>query len=99
MPKKKKLKTSDNPYELITPVYKCPQCNLKFNATALVYQHLRENHKRPKNCHTCGHYFDAYASLLSHSYIHTNEKPFKCSFPSCKWSARTKQNLQVINTC
>ena len=95
MVRKSRKNILKNPYELIIPEFKCPRCSLKFNKTIDLYQHLREKHKKPKNCHICGHYFDAYASLLSHSYLHSGEKPYKCSFPNCEWSARTKQNLQV----
>eukprot|EP01083_Nonionella_stella_P064978 169859_1 len=84
-----------NPYTTIEPEYPCPRCKLQFTKTAELYQHMRETHPSPKRCHICNHSFDAFASLLSHSYLHSGAKPFHCGYPDCDYSTRTKQNIQV----
>ena len=84
-----------NPYLNIEPEYPCPRCKLLFSKTIDLYAHLRETHPSPKRCHICKHEFDAFASLLSHSYLHTDSKPFVCGYPNCEYATRTKQNILV----
>ena len=88
-------KKSTNPYLQFEPSYPCPQCSELFIKTADLYQHLRDKHRRPKTCHICNHSFAAFASLLSHSYIHSEAKPFICGYPGCEYGTRTKQNTKV----
>jgi len=86
---------SKNPYENLEVQYPCPRCDKLFTKTAELYQHLRDTHPSPNRCHVCNHSFSAYASLLSHSYIHSGAKPFICGYPDCDYSCRTKQNIKV----
>jgi len=86
---------SDNPYLNLCPELPCPRCSDIFTETAVLYQHMRESHPSPNKCHICNHHFSCMASLLSHSYIHSNATPFKCGYPGCDYGVRTKQNIRV----
>lgn len=45
-------------------------------------------------CESCEHVFDRKAKLVLHTYLHTGELPFKCSFAGCERAFNRKQHLQ-----
>ena len=73
--------------------FKCPRCDEIFKTTNDLFGHMREKHENPTKCHVCGKQMNAMANLLSHSYIHTGERPYKC--PNCDYTTRTRFNLKV----
>lgn len=47
-----------------------------------------------KTCHICGKEFSRPSTLKTHIVVHSEERPFKCSYPGCKKSYNVKSNLR-----
>lgn len=78
--------------------FKCPRCPLTFQSTHELFTHMRQKYKQPTKCHECGKQLRCMANILSHSYVHTGEKPYIC--PNCGYSTRTRFNLRVhLGSC
>ena len=80
--------------------FECPRCGEIFSKTSQLYDHMRSKYKNPTKCHICNREMNAMANLLSHSYIHTNKKPYKCIKSGCNFKTRTRFGLRVhIGSC
>ena len=73
---------------------KCPFCE-KFIPQSSSLEHAKKHVKTGKinNCQHCGKSFRDKGLLKSHERIHTEEKPFGCSF--CEKKYKTKESLRV----
>lgn len=72
--------------------FKCPRCPERFSSSALLHPHLK-THKDYLHCTHCKKKLSCIASLVSHVYTHTGEKPYKCVL--CPKRFTTKFNLKI----
>ena len=73
----------------------CPRCNNKFDTSNKLFIHMRAKHPHPNTCHICSRTFNSMPTLLSHSYIERDIKPYKCLKTDCNYSCRTRFNLKI----
>jgi uncharacterized Zn-finger protein len=65
----------------------------------VVYQFLKNKEKKHRKLFKCTHeeschkVFVSASKLFSHMMSHTNDKPYKCTFPNCNISFGYKGNL------
>lgn len=73
--------------------FKCPRCSMIYDTTTDLFEHMRDTYGDPTVCHVCGKDLKSMSSVLSHSYIHQDVKPYHC--PKCNYKTRTRGNLRV----
>ena len=73
--------------------FKCPRCSNVYNTKNELWDHMRETYENAKACHMCDKTFRCLQSMLSHSYVHQNMKPYRC--PKCKYKTRTRGHLKI----
>ncbi|NWW85350.1 ZN407 protein, partial [Rhynochetos jubatus] len=72
--------------------YKCHVCGLAFVMKKHLNTHLLGKHgvgtpkERKFTCHLCDRSFTEKWALNNHMKLHTGEKPFKCTWPTCHYS-------------
>lgn len=71
--------------------FKCEHCECQFMVSSELKSHVDRVHLnlRPFICSTCGLTFKLKLHLTYHEYIHTGEKPFKCTEEGCDKYFRT----------
>lgn len=77
--------------------FQCKLCNAAFVQQLLLDIHHNRTHLDIKEfvCSYCGRSFKTKDQLKCHTYSHTGEKPFKCSFDGCTKSFRTRSNRET----
>lgn len=97
-----KMRSSVSQYPFLNPkefTFKCiyPDCKSTFKLTNDLYDHVRLDHSKDLICPRCPdkNTFKCMASLIYHSRTHTQEKPYKCPMPQCKFVTATKGNLKA----
>jgi len=96
LPQDLKMENLDRPKLELAPIgpkrFKCPRCPERFETSALLHPHLK-THADYLVCTHCNNKLSCIASLVSHVYTHTGEKPYKCVL--CPKSFTTKFNLKI----
>eukprot|EP00485_Elphidium_margaritaceum_P006484 CAMPEP_0202685774 /NCGR_PEP_ID=MMETSP1385-20130828/1611_1 /ASSEMBLY_ACC=CAM_ASM_000861 /TAXON_ID=933848 /ORGANISM="Elphidium margaritaceum" /LENGTH=318 /DNA_ID=CAMNT_0049340209 /DNA_START=68 /DNA_END=1024 /DNA_ORIENTATION=+ len=82
-------------YDLELKAFECPRCELRFESTVLLFDHMRVAHEDPTVCHVCHKDLKAMPNILSHSYLEKGIKPYKCPKPGCDYSCRTRFNIKT----
>ncbi|XP_027623926.1 zinc finger protein 407 isoform X2 [Tupaia chinensis] len=80
--------------------YKCHVCGVAFVMKKHLNTHLLGKHgvgtpkERRFTCHLCDRSFTEKWALNNHMKLHTGEKPFKCSWPTCHYSFLTASAMK-----
>lgn len=80
--------------------YKCHVCGVAFVMKKHLNTHLLGKHgvgtpkERKFPCHLCDRSFTEKWALNNHRKLHTGEKPFKCSWPTCHYSFLTASAMK-----
>lgn len=77
--------------------FQCKLCKAAFVQQLLLEIHHNRTHLDIKEfmCSYCGRSFKTKDQLKCHTYSHTGEKPFECSFEGCTKSFRTRSNRET----
>jgi len=96
LPQDLKLEHFERPQLGFAPIgpkrFKCPRCPQRFQTSAMLHPHLKK-HEDYLVCVHCKKKLSCIASLVSHVYTHTGEKPWKCVL--CPKKFTTKFNLKI----
>ncbi|NXL50891.1 ZN407 protein, partial [Podilymbus podiceps] len=80
--------------------YKCHVCGVAFVMKKHLNTHLLGKHgvgtpkERKFTCHLCDRSFTEKWALNNHMKLHTGEKPFKCTWPTCHYSFLTASAMK-----
>ncbi|NXT81476.1 ZN407 protein, partial [Zapornia atra] len=80
--------------------YKCHVCGVSFVMKKHLNTHLLGKHgvgtpkERKFTCHLCDRSFTEKWALNNHMKLHTGEKPFKCTWPTCHYSFLTASAMK-----
>ncbi|NXL08483.1 ZN407 protein, partial [Mesembrinibis cayennensis] len=80
--------------------YKCHVCGVAFVMKKHLNTHLLGKHgvgtpkDRKFTCHLCDRSFTEKWALNNHMKLHTGEKPFKCTWPTCHYSFLTASAMK-----
>nr|XP_009668436.1 PREDICTED: zinc finger protein 407 [Struthio camelus australis] len=80
--------------------YKCHVCGVAFVMKKHLNTHLLGKHgvgtpkERKFPCHLCDRSFTEKWALNNHMKLHTGEKPFKCTWPTCHYSFLTASAMK-----
>ncbi|NXU57443.1 ZN407 protein, partial [Turnix velox] len=80
--------------------YKCHVCGVAFVMKKHLNTHLLGKHgvgtpkERKFTCHLCDRSFTEKWALNNHMKLHTGEKPFKCTWPTCHYSFLTSSAMK-----
>ncbi|NXJ13080.1 ZN407 protein, partial [Odontophorus gujanensis] len=80
--------------------YKCHVCGVAFVMKKHLNTHLLGKHgvgtpkERKFTCHLCDRSFTEKWALNNHMKLHTGEKPFKCTWPTCRYSFLTASAMK-----
>ncbi|NWX17125.1 ZN407 protein, partial [Aegotheles bennettii] len=80
--------------------YKCHVCGVAFVMKKYLNTHLLGKHgvgtpkERKFTCHLCDRSFTEKWALNNHMKLHTGEKPFKCTWPTCHYSFLTASAMK-----
>lgn len=77
----------------------CTQCGQRFRRIGSLQKHLlRADHGGEENrkfqCEFCQKKFPDRTRYITHRYVHTNERPFKCTYEGCDKAYRDTQSLK-----
>ncbi|KAJ6622678.1 Gastrula zinc finger protein XlCGF57.1, partial [Pseudolycoriella hygida] len=82
-------------------IYKCKICDDQFTNRKELYDHLSNHKKMPSVnlCDTCGKCFDYPEQLRSHVRVHSDHRPFPCTYCDKRFRSRLQQlqHLHVHN--
>ncbi|XP_037051052.1 zinc finger protein 675-like [Bradysia coprophila] len=82
-------------------IYKCKICDDQFTNRKDLYDHLSNHRKMPSVnlCENCGKCFDFPEQLRSHVRIHSDHRPFPCTYCDKRFRSRLQQlqHLHVHN--
>jgi len=72
-------------------------CNASFKNKYNLKRHINTKHLgiRRFECEVCGKKLASKQNLVEHRFIHSNEKPFKCSYFGCNKSYRQSSQLCI----
>jgi uncharacterized Zn-finger protein len=72
-------------------------CNKKYKSKYNLTRHINSMHLGIKNfiCSLCQKSFVSKQTLLEHEFLHTGEKPYKCSYPNCGELFRQSSQLSL----
>lgn len=81
-------------------IYKCKICDDQFSNRKDLYDHLSNHRKMPSVnlCENCGKCFDFPEQLRSHVRVHSDHRPFPCTYSYCDKRFRSRlQQLQHLH--
>lgn len=82
-------------------IYKCKICDDQFTNRKDLYEHLTNHRKMPSVnlCDTCGKCFNYPEQLRSHVRVHSDHRPFPCTYCEKRFRSRLQQlqHLHVHN--
>lgn len=82
-------------------IYKCKICDDQFTNRKDLYDHLSNHRKMPSVnlCDTCGKCFNSPEQLRSHVRVHSDHRPFPCTYCEKRFRSRLQQlqHLHVHN--
>lgn len=75
--------------------FKCQICNYVTVSQKALEGHQKKIHFKPRNfmCSECGKTFHLRSQLKMHSYQHSLEKPFSCTFEGCSKKFRDRSQI------
>lgn len=76
--------------------HSCSECEKSFKEKGALKKHQRSKHYKElfrHPCPYCGKMFSA-SSIVRHKLIHTGERPFKCTVPTCEKYFRSKPEVK-----
>ncbi|XP_033119619.1 zinc finger protein 91-like [Anneissia japonica] len=66
------------------------QCNFRSNVNSLIHQHRQMHPAGCVLCEICGFAYTDKSTLAKHMQVHSQDRPFACTFKSCTWRFKTE---------
>ena len=73
--------------------FECEKCEYTTHISSDFEYHMQQ-HKKPHQCPLCDYVAKRHYHITLHMRTHTKVRPYKCTYPDCKYAARQKQHLR-----